>query len=1596
MFNDWKWGSTLFTIMVCLALSACGSLSVHAADLAASDAAVVEQAVLQLGSADYAVKQNALAILRNYGEAAFPQILDLMQRHSGENVFIGYELVGFAEQYGEAGISIIAQAFSDPNPNTRQRAARAAFTLGTKAEELVDELVKLVEDPEESSSARAQAIDALRVIGVVNDDVKHGLASALAGDSTLAWRANQAITALKLDFGELNAILFDLLSEGRNVFGIINALAGNLHKAADPLAILRPALLEPSQALQRNFWLLIDALFPRMAKSARELAGLLHEAARIHDGTYKEQVIYGIGELLPYDQSLALDVLSVIDGLAVTDTDYLLWAWALEKAQPNHPEVVQFFVNALRELEPGSANTEQVMLTAARYLEHCSDIPEQDLLALVEVLGKLEENVLWRLSPVFFSAAKKSETVAAALQQLAADHPGLLKEFSTRVLSAAAGTVQPAAPPRLAAQIPAFPGAEGYGKYTVGGRGGKIYVVTNLNDSGPGSLREAVQASGPRIVVFAVSGNILLKSPLDISNPYITIAGQTAPGEGITVSGAPINIRTNQVIIRYIRVRLGDFNNYESDALGGRGISDVIIDHVTASWSVDECVSFYEVENVTVQWSFITESLRGSLHAKGNHGYGGIWGGHASFHHNLLAHHSSRNPRIGTQTEQAVDIRNNVIYNWGFNSTYGGENGLVNLVANYYKPGPGTNRGSVNYRIVEISDGGKWYIAGNYMHGYPTITADNWAGGVQPRLDRLEDVRHDTEFPVPYVTTHSAEEAYELVLAHGGASLPARDAIDQRIVEEVRTGTATYGGLVTGLDSGIIDSQEDVGGLVFLRSFRTPLDTDQDGIPDWWVIMQGFDPNGGLDPAGDLDGDGYTNVEEYLNGTDPLQIDTEEAKQAVARLIQDLTATDYAVRSQAEKALEALQEAALPVLAEVMSNLSADTNVLRGMAVRMLARIKSPKTVPILLSTIANDPDTFARVNALGSLAKLKIVTPEVLSGVFKALQDPEEEVRIAAANAMGEFGPAAADYAMDLLLMSFTSDARVAWQCRLAAGKMVPGIMAFSDTVVEEIVDRLPTAQWQDLAVSALARNATKTLPKVLEIVFDSDRELAYRVPALQVLEQAGNLAPDVIGKLAALAGDDRESLLVKIGAINALAAQDASRFGELKDEIEVLIAGNPLRHYVFDGKIPIQMSNFAGADREHVLVRALVGFPAECSISTSADFAVQDQSGQPVYCEMRPITYWDSDGQKVRTAELTFYPNLAAHEQAIFFVDLNSKAGAVPKPAQVDMDGQVRVRIPEAGLEIISTPKLESGERWLPQLVVAQDGSGNFTSVQAAIDAVPGFNQERVIIYVTEGFYHEKIIIPVDKSKITIIGENRDTTVLSFNETPYVQYSTDAQYRVSHASTVILGSDFTAENITFQNSSPQGEGQALAVDVRGERMVFANCKFVSHQDTVYCNTEGRLYFYQCRIQGDVDFIYGPATAVFEDCDIVNVRQSGGYVTAASTPQNKEFGLVFINSRIIGDVNRGSVWLGRPWRPYAHVAYINCYMSEVVQPTGWHNWGNPDNEKTARYEEYNSYGPGANPTGRVSWSRQLTDEEASRYTVENILRGSDGWNPKR
>jgi len=429
-----------------------------------------------------------------------------------------------------------------------------------------------------------------------------------------------------------------------------------------------------------------------------------------------------------------------------------------------------------------------------------------------------------------------------------------------------------------AAATLAFPGAEGFGAQSVGGRGGKVLFVTNLNDSGPGSLRAAVKADGPRTVIFRVSGTVNLKSTLAITKPYITIAGQTAPGDGICLKNNALAIAADNVIVRYIRCRPGDNTEAESDALSISSGRDIIVDHCSASWSVDETLSAStsrQLGNVTVQWCIISESLHDSSHHKGPHGYGSLirggWGNGYTFHHNLYAHHYARLPRPGNYNDRSkdpegfiLDFRNNVIYNWagraaGYNSDGSNNTNSItkmNFVGNYYKAGVNST-GSLAF--AESTPSAKAYFSGNCMNGrYP---GDPWSLVRFSKFSpsELEAYKLPNPIPVPPVETDDAITAYKRVLAEAGAVLPKRDAVDIRIVNDVKNGTGR-----------IINDEDEVGSWPELKSIKPHQDSDRDGMPDDWEKRYGFDADDPADGNTDVDGDGYTNLEEYLNGTEPL------------------------------------------------------------------------------------------------------------------------------------------------------------------------------------------------------------------------------------------------------------------------------------------------------------------------------------------------------------------------------------------------------------------------------------------------------------------------------------------------------------------------------------------------------------------------------------------------------------------------------------------------------------------------------------------------------------------------------------------------------
>ena len=460
------------------------------------------------------------------------------------------------------------------------------------------------------------------------------------------------------------------------------------------------------------------------------------------------------------------------------------------------------------------------------------------------------------------------------------------------------------------AKIPAFPGAEGGGQYAFGGRGGKVITVTSLSDRGAGTLREACEYTvGPRIVVFNVSGIIRLKSPIIVKAPYLTLAGQTAPGDGVVVAGESFWVNTHDVVVRHMRFRRGETKvERRDDTFGGNPVGNIMIDHCTCMWGLDENISFYRhmfdpmdgnkeqklpTVNVTIQNTISAQALDTY-----NHAFGSTLGGeNCTFMRNLWANNAGRNPSIGWNG--VFNFTNNVIYNWVHRSVDGGDyTALYNIFNNYYKPGPLTPKDSpIGYRMVKPESGrsklgylvyGRVHCEGNIMEGNEKVTKNNWDGGVQvedaPNTGQYTDsMKWNERFPMPAFPIMSAKDAYNFVLDNVGATIPKRDIVDQRIIEQVRTGKVYYDAAADSIDfyqfkhrrlpkdsykSGIITDIRQVGGYPEYKG-EPYIDTDKDGMPDAWEKKYGLNPNDANDAIKDCSGDGYTNIEKYINGINP-------------------------------------------------------------------------------------------------------------------------------------------------------------------------------------------------------------------------------------------------------------------------------------------------------------------------------------------------------------------------------------------------------------------------------------------------------------------------------------------------------------------------------------------------------------------------------------------------------------------------------------------------------------------------------------------------------------------------------------------------------
>jgi len=520
-----------------------------------------------------------------------------------------------------------------------------------------------------------------------------------------------------------------------------------------------------------------------------------------------------------------------------------------------------------------------------------------------------------RVSPAIVAEARAKQSAADRRSDEAFEKAlAIIKAWEAKGKPYLPGAAEPKDLPQ--AKIPAFPGAWGGGMYSFGGRGGRVFVVTNLADRGPGTFREACEAGGPRTVVFNVAGIIRLKERIRVRAPYVTIAGNTAPGDGVCIAGDTVELESHDIVIRHMRFRRGEtWVGDRNDSIGGNPIGNIMIDHVSASWGLDENMSMYRhmydhdnneatpslklpTVNITIQNSIFSEALNIYHHAFGST----IGGLNSTFHHNLWACNSGRNPSVGMYGD--FTFANNVLFNWVHRTVDGGDHrSYFNIINNYLKPGPATPKGEpISYRLLKpesersktvFDNFGKAYVAGNVVEGNERVTKDNWDGGVQPSsrvpvASVLPAIRTNAPIPHAPLRIQPADQEFETVLANAGATLPKRDPVDRRIIHMVRSGTVnakarpdieadlgkvgyskeTISGILRLIPLGIITHPDEVGGYPEYRG--TPYaDSDGDGMPDEWEKKHGLDPKDASDATGDVNGDGYTNLEDFINGLDP-------------------------------------------------------------------------------------------------------------------------------------------------------------------------------------------------------------------------------------------------------------------------------------------------------------------------------------------------------------------------------------------------------------------------------------------------------------------------------------------------------------------------------------------------------------------------------------------------------------------------------------------------------------------------------------------------------------------------------------------------------
>lgn len=1325
------------------------------------------------------------------------------------------------------------------------------------------------------------------------------------------------------------------------------------------------------------------------------------------------------------------------------------------------------------------------------------------------------------------------------------------------------------------AQLPSFPGAEGAGMYTSGGRGTvasptTVFEVTNLSDDGlPGSLRYAVNTTATyRTIVFRVSGTIHLNAKLNIK-ANTTVAGQTAPGDGICIADYPVVISGDNVIVRYMRFRLGDKNQLKTspagcgvpvapftsacmpldgsggdDALGNLGNKNLIIDHCSVSWSNDEALTVYRGDSVTLQWNIISEPLDYSYHFETgdtdfeHHGYGGIWGSKkGTMHHNLFAHARNRNPRfagISTYSPNTIgvencDFRNNVIYNWGINTVYGGEGGNYNVVNNYYKYGPSTSSG-VRYRICNPSFSatvpyGKWYVDGNYVDGSTVNSTNNWTGVVpQGGVADTTVVKAASFFDLGFpVTTQSPLQAYEEVLQKAGCSLPFRDTLDQRIVNDVRNRTGriidVQGGYVHGTPYA-----NTVTAWPSLGSVAAPTDTDHDGMPDDWENTNGLNPADPSDRNG-IAANGYTNLENYLNslasGTvsstpgiyvsgslnafsqvmgspSPSQTYTVSG----ANLTADITITapaSFEISADGTAWSTSLNFSPVsgtvtPVIIYVRLNAAAEGS--HSGNIQHSSTGANSINLPVSGNTSAatgignyadldggferQDPGSFSTATSHTSTTKWEasaaysIVSSDARTGAnyFHFNQSSSSNKYIFSPVLTNPALPQNTPYVIQFWYRSPAPQASTT-NTSLYGWSTVTGQLGGSNitltTNAAVLNSTTPAGNWIFFSGTLNTPNLTPTstyagmkVTAPQSPYFDIDDYVIYPGTAVDDTPPAsvGNLITDgasLAGKIlltwsAPAGGTDEGGYIVVRSAANTAPLPNekgvyiaGNTMGAGYDVVYAgkdtsyadgnVTAGNTYYYYVFtvdkayNFAVPVQAAGSVGtATPSLFFTGSLYGFTQTAgSPSSVQNITVKGNNLNADVSVTAPSGYEISEDGNTWTGTITVSP-VNNSLQASISIRLNAGSAGV-------YNGVITASGGGASDATIAVNGITNSSSVIPpgiDAVVAKDGSGNYTSIQAAVNAAPTGRSTPYRIFIKKGKYVETVNIPSNRPFLQFIGESMAETILSYDNYSGKPNPAGGTYGTSTSGTLIINApDIMMMNLSVENATAYGinanavppapgDGpQAVAVYTTSDRVVFYNCRFNGGQDTYYGgNVKGtRSYLKNCYIDGNTDFMFGSSTVIFDTCVIYPRTRldngNGGYLTAVNTKAESGYGYVFRDCRIT--TNRGATFytLGRPWqndgntadasKSHNKVAFLNTRMGTTIKPEGWSVWDAGTNTSFITYVEYNTMnydGSPANISGRVAWSQQLNFTDAQKYyNNDTIFINADSpvmtnWNP--